>query len=54
MNSKEGDPTKNPEFRRVLGNLLKTPPKRHSEMKIGKRSSSTKKKQEKRRVNENK
>jgi hypothetical protein len=31
------DPTKDPEFRRVLGNLLKAPPKPHSEMKLGKR-----------------
>jgi hypothetical protein len=31
------DPTKDPEFQRVLGNLLKAPPKPHSEMKIGKK-----------------
>jgi len=30
------DPTKDPEFKRVLGNLLKAPPKPHSEMKLGK------------------
>ena len=30
------DPTKNPEFRRVLKNLLGTPPKPHAEMKLGK------------------
>lgn len=30
------DPTKDPEFQRVLGNLLKAPPKPHSEMKLGK------------------
>ena len=33
----KNDPTKNAEFQRVLGNLLKTPPKPHSEMKVGKR-----------------
>jgi hypothetical protein len=31
------DPTKDPEFNRVLGNLLRLPPKPHSEMKVGKR-----------------
>jgi hypothetical protein len=30
------DPTKDPEFKRVLGNLLSAPPKPHSEMKLGK------------------
>lgn len=30
------DPTKSPEFKRVLGNLLSAKPKPHSEMKIGK------------------
>jgi hypothetical protein len=30
------DPTEDPEFKRVLGNLLKAPPKPHSEMKVGK------------------
>ena len=29
-------PTKDTEFQRVLGNLLKMPPKPHSEMKLGK------------------
>jgi len=29
------DPTKDPEFKRVLGNLLSAKPKPHSEMKIG-------------------
>ena len=33
------DPTKEPEFSRVLGNLLKAPPKPHSEMKLGKRTA---------------
>jgi hypothetical protein len=31
------DPTKDPEFQRVLGNLLKMPHKPHSEMKLGKK-----------------
>jgi hypothetical protein len=35
MNVKS-DPTKDPEFKRVLGNLLRAPPKPHSEMKLGK------------------
>src|SRR5687768_5953227 len=39
---KRSDPTKDPEFKRVLGNLLKAPPKPHSEMKIGKRSGKQK------------
>lgn len=30
------DPTKDPEFKRVLANLLSAPPKPHSEMKLGK------------------
>jgi hypothetical protein len=33
------DPTKHPEFKRVLGNLLSAPPKPHSEMKLRKRSA---------------
>jgi len=33
------DPTKEPEFKRVLGNLLKAPPKPHSEMKKGERTT---------------
>ena len=33
----ESDPTKDPEFKRVLGNLLKAPPKPHKEMRLGKR-----------------
>jgi hypothetical protein len=33
----KSDPTKDPEFKRVLGNLLRTPPKPHAEMKIGKK-----------------
>jgi hypothetical protein len=36
------DPTKDPEFQRVLGNLLKAPPKRHAEMKVGKRKPKSK------------
>jgi hypothetical protein len=38
----KSDPTKDPEFQRVLGNLLKAPPKPHSEMKIGKRRKKKK------------
>lgn len=34
--SKNSDPTKDPEFKRVLKNLLSAPPKPHSEMKLGK------------------
>jgi hypothetical protein len=34
----KSDPVKEPEFRRVLGNLLKAPPKPHADMKLGKRS----------------
>jgi hypothetical protein len=30
------NPVKNPEFKRVLGNLLKAPPKPHADMKLGK------------------
>jgi hypothetical protein len=40
----KSDPTKDPEFQRVLKNLLNTPPKPHSEMKIGKASQKKKKK----------
>jgi len=40
----KSDPTKNPEFQRVLGNLLKAPPKPHSEMKVGGRKRIAKKK----------
>jgi hypothetical protein len=40
--TKNPDPTKDPEFQRVLSNLLKAPPKRHAEMKVGKRSGKTK------------
>jgi hypothetical protein len=32
------DPTKDPEFKRVLGNLLKAPPKPHADMKVGKKT----------------
>ncbi len=34
------DPTKDPEFKRVLGNLLKAPPKKQVDMKVGKRKPS--------------
>lgn len=33
------DPTKAPEFQRVLGNLLKAPPKPHADMRLGKRTN---------------
>ena len=33
------DPTKDPEFQKVVRHLLDTPPKPHSEMKIGKRKA---------------
>jgi hypothetical protein len=36
------DPTKDPEFKRVLGNLLKAKPKPHADMKLGKRSGKKK------------
>jgi hypothetical protein len=29
------DPTKAPEFQRVLRNMLSTPPKKHADMKAG-------------------
>jgi hypothetical protein len=32
----KSDPTKDKEFKRVLGNILKAPPKPQSEMKLGK------------------
>jgi hypothetical protein len=32
----KSDPTKDAEFKRILGNLMKAPPKPHSEMKLGK------------------
>jgi hypothetical protein len=35
--AKNPDPTKDPEFQRVLKNMLSAPPKPHSEMKIGKK-----------------
>jgi hypothetical protein len=38
----KSDPTKDPEFKRVLGNLLKSPPKPHSEMKLVKRNAKNK------------
>ena len=38
------DPTKDPEFKRVLGNLLKSKPKPHSEMKIGKKTAPKRRK----------
>ena len=38
------DPTKDPEFKRVLGNLLKSKPKPHSEMKMGRKTRPSKRK----------
>lgn len=37
------DPVKDPEFKRVLGNLLSAKPKPHSEMKVGKPKAKKKK-----------
>jgi len=34
--AKASDPTKDPEFKRVLGNLLSAKPKPHADMKLGK------------------
>jgi hypothetical protein len=39
MADKKPDPTKDPEFQKVVRHLLNTPPKHHSEMKIGKRKA---------------
>jgi hypothetical protein len=39
----KSDPTKEPEFKRVLGNLLNAPPKPHSEMKVGAKRRAKKK-----------
>jgi hypothetical protein len=33
------NPTKDPEFKRVLGNLLKAPPKHQRDMKLGARAA---------------
>jgi hypothetical protein len=41
--AKNSDPTKDLEFKRVLGNLLSAPPKPHSEMKVGKSKRKKKK-----------
>jgi hypothetical protein len=35
----KSDPTKEPEFKRVLGNLLKAPPKHQKEMKVGRKKA---------------
>jgi hypothetical protein len=35
------DPTKDPEFQRVLGNLLKAPPKQQADMKVGRNRSES-------------
>jgi hypothetical protein len=39
----KSDPTKDPEFKRVLSNLLNAPPRPHSEMKLGKSKQKKKK-----------
>jgi hypothetical protein len=39
MADKKPDPTKDPEFQKVVQHLLTTPPKLHSQMKIGKRKA---------------
>ena len=44
MAHKASDPTKDREFKRVLTNLLNTPPKPHSEMKLGKTNQKAPKK----------
>jgi hypothetical protein len=48
----KNDPTKDPKFKRVLGNLLKAPPKPHAEMKIHK--NNPKKKRQKTKQKESK
>ena len=40
MAAKSDDPTKDPEFKRVLKNLLNTPHKPQAELKVGKRAES--------------
>jgi hypothetical protein len=40
----KSDPTKATEFKRVLSNLLSAKPKPHSEMRVGKKKKSVKKK----------
>jgi hypothetical protein len=36
------DPTKDPEFKRVLGNLLKAKPKPHAKIKVGRKRRKVK------------
>jgi hypothetical protein len=43
----KSDPTKDPEFKRVLGNLLKAPPKPHSDMKVGRKRKPKRRKEAK-------
>jgi hypothetical protein len=38
------DPAKNPEFKRILGNLLSAKPKPHSDMKLGKKKKKSRRK----------
>jgi hypothetical protein len=35
----KSDPTKDPEFQKVIRHFVTTPPKPHSEMKLGKRKA---------------
>jgi hypothetical protein len=37
--AKKPDPTKDPEFQKVVQHLLTTPPRHHSEMKLGNRKA---------------
>ena len=46
------DPTKDSEFKRVLGNLLKAPPKPHAEMKLGRKVRKPPKKNNKKHNND--
>ncbi len=41
------NPVKDAKFQRTLKNLLSTPPKPHSEMKVGKKKAAPKKKKPK-------
>jgi hypothetical protein len=36
----KSDPTNNPEFKRVLGNLLKAKPKPHAKMRVGRKKKA--------------
>jgi hypothetical protein len=41
MPDSKSDPTKDPEFQKVIRHFVTTPPKPHSEMKVGKRMAKT-------------